>query len=68
MIWQQGLPKEEASEMIQTKDDQSQNYTVTLGMERSALSETDVIKIWKRSGRRGRKEKDLVDSNIVSHG
>lgn len=45
MIWQQKRQKEEASEMVQTRDDESRNYTMALGMEANALSKTDLIKI-----------------------
>lgn len=40
-----GTSKEETSEMVQTRDDASLNYTMALGVEENALSETDLIKI-----------------------
>lgn len=45
MTRQQEYQKEEAAEMVQIRDDQSLNYTVTLGVGQNALSKTPFIKI-----------------------
>ena len=52
--------------MAQTRDDESLN--TALGMKGNALAETDLIKIWNLSGRKGREKNDSVDSSIVKQG
>lgn len=68
MTWQQEYRKEETTEMVQIRNDQSLNYTVTLGVGRNALCETAFVKIWKLRGRRGREKSHWVNSNIMSQG
>lgn len=68
MIWQQKHQKEKASEMVQTRNDESHNYIMALRMEANALSETDLIKFWKLSGRRERRKNGSVMTSLAEVG
>ena len=54
--------------MVQARDDNSQNYTMALGMEANASSETDLLKIGKLSGRRGRRKNGSVMTSLAKVG
>lgn len=54
--------------MVHTRDDESHNYTMALRMEENALSETDLIKFWKLSGRRERRKNGSVMTSLAERG